>query len=251
MQDLVEARGGVWQMPIRKLIMLHYPFEQLHGRCAALAERIATIFINEYINKNSLVVAETLLTKIKGQRGRPTLEAKRRSEMHPKKTLDQFWKETVNELPSRFELLTKEKPPVLLDNATNLDAIRNLLLGIRLLHYQRPLKGLVIILGNNNPDIDMIELMKLIRYFFKKTSGSIIICPSKSHPENINGASWDVATVSTELKNMKVKARAAASFQEAFEAAHTLVDERNGLIVITGSQEIITEYWRTKGIKKI
>jgi folylpolyglutamate synthase/dihydropteroate synthase len=238
-------------MPIRKLTVLPYPFEQLHGRCAALAERIATIFVNEYINKKSLVVAESLLTKIKGQRGRPTLEAKRKSELHPKKTLDQFWKDVVNELPGRFELLSKEKPSVLLDNAANLDAIRNVLLGIRLLHYQRPLKGLCIIMGNNNTEIDLTELLKLIRYFFKKTSGSIIICPSKPNSENIMGTSWDVEAVATDLKNMKIKARAATSFEEAFAIAQSAVDERNGLIVVTGSQEIVSEYWRTKGIQKI
>src|ERR1700722_2265566 len=110
MQELVEAMGGSWEMPIRKLAVLPYPFEQLHGRCAALAERIATIFVNEILNQNSVTVTETLLTKIKGQRGRPTLEAKRRSELNPKKTLEQFWKDTVNELPGRFELLEKEKP---------------------------------------------------------------------------------------------------------------------------------------------
>jgi len=251
MQELVEELSGTWEMPIRKLALLPYPFEQLHGRCAALAERIATIFVNEIVNQNSVTVAETLLTKIKGQRGRPTLEAKRRSELNPKKTLEQFWKDTVNELPGRFELLTKEKPSILLDNAANLDAIRNLLLGIRLLHYQRPLKGLAIILGNNNPNIDMIELLKLIRYFFKKSSGSIVICPSIPSKENIRGHSWDAEAVAQELKNMKVKARAVSSFAEALTIAKSSVDERNGLVVISGSQEIVTEYWRTKGIKKV
>lgn len=251
MQELVENEGGTWEMPIRKLAMLPYPFEQLHGRCAALAERIASIFVNEFVNQNSVILSETLLTKIKGQRGRPTLEAKRRSEMNPKKTLDQFWKDTVNELPGRFELLAKEKPSILLDNAANLDAIRNLLLGIRLLHYQRQLKGITIILGNNNPDIDTVELLKLLRYFFKKTSGSIVICPSTPNAENVHGRSWDAEAIAQELNNMKVKARAAKSFSEAFAIAQPSVDERNGLIVISGSQEIVTEYWRTKGIKKI
>ena len=43
MQDMTEAQGGEWAMPIRKLAPLVYPFEQLHGRCAALAERIAQL----------------------------------------------------------------------------------------------------------------------------------------------------------------------------------------------------------------
>ena len=251
MQEIVEAKEAVWSMPIRKLALLPYPFEQLHGRCAALAERIASIFINIFINQTSVVVAESLLSKIKGQRGRPTLEAKRRSELNPKKTVDQFWKDTSNDLPGRFQLLTKEKPTVLLDNASNLDAIRNLLLGIRLLHYQRPLKGLTLILGNNNDALDVGELLKLLRYFFKKTSGQIIICTSEPSVSNLSSGSWDAEHIANELKGMKIKARSAASFKEAFDAAQATVDERYGLVVIAGSQEMITEYWRTKGIKKV
>jgi dihydrofolate synthase/folylpolyglutamate synthase len=251
MEDIVKEKGAVWSMPIRKLALLPYPFEQLHGRCAALAERVASIFINIFVNENSVIVAESLLTKIKGQRGRPTLEAKRRSEMNPKKTVDQFWKDTTNDLPGRFQLLTKEKPTILLDNASNLDAIRNLLLGIRLLHYQRPLKGLTLILGNNNDALDTPELLKLLRYFFKKTSGQIIICPSAPSESNISSGSWDAEQIANELKAMKIKARAASSFKEAFDSAQATVDERHGLVVISGSQEMITEYWRTKGIKKV
>ena len=48
------------------------------------------------------------------------LEAKRQSELNPKKTVEQFWKENTNELPARFQLLDKEKPSILLDNASNL-----------------------------------------------------------------------------------------------------------------------------------
>ena len=44
MQEKVEAKGALWVMPIRKLAPLPYPFEQLHGRCAALAERIEATF---------------------------------------------------------------------------------------------------------------------------------------------------------------------------------------------------------------
>ena len=91
-----------------------------------------------------VVVTDTLLTKQKGQRGRPTLEAKRQSELNPKRTVEQFWKETPTTLPGTLPILDKEKPTILLDNASNLDAFKNLLLGIRLLHYQRPLKGLTL-----------------------------------------------------------------------------------------------------------
>lgn len=251
MQKCVEEEGAVWSMPIRKLAALAYPFEQLHGRCAALAERIASIFINEFVNQASTTITESLLTKIKGQRGRPTLEAKRKSELNPKKTVDQFWKLIAIDMPGRFQQLSKEKPTILLDNASNLDALRNVLLGIRLLHYQRPLKGLTLILGNNNLNVDIVELLKLLRYFFKKTSGQIVLCPAIPAVSNVGAQSWDTQYITSELKTMKIKARSAESFQEAFEYAVTSVDERHGLVVITGAQELITEFWRNKGTKKI
>jgi len=251
MLELVEARGGIWDMPIRKLIPLEYPFEQLHGRCAALAERISSIYINTFVNKGGVVVNKTLLTKLKGQRGRPTLEAKRQSELHPKRTVEQFWKEVSSSLAGRFQILDKEKPSILLDNANNIDAFKNLLLGIRLLHYRRPLKGLTLVLGCNNINMNQSELLKLLRYFFKKTSGSVIVCPVEKIPGQSGDASWDAEQVTNDIKGMKIKARSAKNFKEAFDVAQKSVDERHGLVVIAGCSSIITEYWRYKGIKKL
>ncbi|MFC1843004.1 hypothetical protein ACFLYU_05095 [Candidatus Dependentiae bacterium] len=251
MQELAENKGAQWAMPIRKLAPLSYPFEQLHGRCAALAERIAHIFVNKIVVKSAEVISGSLLTKPKAQRGRPTLEAKRQAELNPRKTIEQFWKEAENTLSARFQLLDKEKPSVLLDNSDNLDAFENLLLGIRLLHYQKPLKGLTVILGGNNPDIDLNEFLKLLRYFFKKTSGQVIVCPTDSLAGHKGGKSWNVEKITNDIKSMKIKAKSSKSFKEAFEAAQKTVDERHGLVVITGSTSVITQYWRYKGMKKI
>ncbi len=253
-QTLATEKGGTWAMPIRKLAPLSYPFEQLHGRCAALAERVAHIYINVFAHKDAIIVSSahnSLLAKQKGQRGRPTTEAKRQAEMHPKKTIEQFWKDTTNCLPGRFQLLDKEKPSILLDNAGNLDAFKNVLLGIRLLHYQRPLKGLTVILGCNRSDLNMQEFLKLLRYFFKKTSGQVIVCPVEPAPGHQGDQVWDVEQVTNDIKSMKIKARSSKNFKEAFEIAQKSVDERHGLVVITGSPSIITEYWKNKGIKKI
>ncbi len=250
MLEMVEAKKGIWAMPIRKLSPLAYPFEQLHGRCAALAERIASIYVNSFTDKDAIVVSGTLLTKKKGQRGRPTLEAKRQSELNPKKTIDQFWKDSECTIAGRFQLLEKEKPSLLIDSADNLDAFKNLLLGIRLLHYQRPLKGLTLIVGCNNPELNVAEFLKLLRYFFKKTSGQVFVCPVASIPGHVDAPSWDVEKVTNEIKSMKIKAKACANFKEAFEAAQKTVDERNGLVVVTGSTGIVTEFWRHKGLKK-
>ncbi len=251
MQQVTEKIDGVWAMPIRKLAPLPYPFEQLHGRCAALAERISQIYVNTFMTKGAIIVSNSLLTKQKGQRGRPTLEAKRQAELNPKRTVEQFWKATSNQLAGRFQVLDKEKPTILLDTASNLDALQNVLLGIRLLHYHHPLKGLTLILGRDNGELQLTEFLKLLRYFFKKTSGQVIVCPVQTSPENPHAESWDVEKVTNDIKGMKIKARSAKNFKEAFEAAQKSVDERHGLVVITGSASVVTEYWRYKGMKKL
>lgn len=251
MQDIVVTKGAEWAMPIRKLAPLAYPFEQLHGRNAALAERITSIYINSFANKDAVLVTNSLLTKKKGQRGRPTLEVKRQTELNPKRTIEQFWKETLSTLPGHFQLLDKEKPTILLDPAANLDAFKNLLLGIRLLHYKRPLKGLTLILGCNNEDLDIHELIKRLRYFFKKTSGQVVICPVDPVPGHKGQKAWDIEKVTNDIKSLKIKAKATNSFGEALEAAQKTVDERYGVIVITGSTSIVSEYWKHKGLKKL
>jgi folylpolyglutamate synthase/dihydropteroate synthase len=250
MLDITERNGGVWAMPIRKLAPLKYPFEQLHGRCAALAERIGEIYTNFFMPQEK-IKANSLLAKQKGQRGRPTLEAKEQAKLNPKETLEQFWKTAINDLPYRFQLLEKEKPTVLLDNANDLDAFKNLLLGIRLLHYQRPLKGLSLIIGSNNPDLELDEFLKLLRYFFKKTSGNVVVCPVAPIPGDMNVNVANIEKVTNDIKSMKIKARSSKDFKEAFEFAASSVDERHGLVVIAGSSSLLAQYQHYKDAKKI
>jgi dihydrofolate synthase / folylpolyglutamate synthase len=252
MQDEVTANGGKWAMPIRKLATLPYPLEQLHGRCAALAERTAQIYMQNVVDNDQTVVSNSLLIVPKGQRGRPTIEAKLQSELNPRRTIEQFWKETTTSLPGRFQLLDKDKPSILLDNASNMDAMSNLFLGIRLLHYQCQLKGLAIIVGCEDNAINRQEYLKLARYFFKKTSGHMIFCPLKKQQPLAEGQeAWNVEQITNDMKNVKVKARSANSFTEAYETACKLVDDRNGLVVVTGSPALIAEYWEYKDIKKL
>lgn len=251
MADAVAEMGGSWAMPIRKLANLPYPFEQLHGRCAALAERICQIYVDNFVSEESIIVQNSLLAREKGQRGRPTLEAKRQSELNPKKTVEQFWKEAVHDLPGRFQVIDKEKPSILLDNAANIDAMENVLLGIRLLHYHRPLKGLTLILGCDKSMIQSDEFLRLLRYFCKKNSAQVIFCPITSNLPGIGEESWNAEKITNDVKSLKIKARLAKNFADAFEQAKKSVDERSGLVVITGSKTIVTEYWHHKGIKKI
>ncbi|MBT3456308.1 hypothetical protein HN446_04545 [bacterium] len=250
--DLVKERKGKWLMPIRKLANLPYPFEQLHGRSAALAERIAQTYVDNFVTQDATFISNSLLVKPKGQRGRPTTEAKRELELNPRKTVEQFWKEAGSFLTGRFQLLEKEKPTILLDNASNIDAFDNFLLGIRLLHYKHPLKGLALIVGCTQDSLETEEFLKSVRYFFKKTSGQLIVCPiSKAVPGESYKPSWDVETVINDVKGFKIKAKLANNFEDAIEIAKKLVDDRHGLIAITGSHAIIKEYWENKGIKKL
>lgn len=244
MEELVTKAGAIWGMPVRKLVPLSYPFEQLHGRCGALAERIVATYLNECVTDQTMLLSASLVAKKKGQRGRPTLDAKRESELHPKRTLAQFWKETSNTLAGRFQILEKEKPTILLDTASNIDALDNFLLGIRLLHYNKALKGLTLVLAFEKNALDETEMLKKLRYFFKKTAGNVIVCPA---PE---GTSWDIEQVAEAMTALKIKARTAPSLKEAIEIAKKNVNERSGLVAITGSSTVVREYWNTKGIKK-
>lgn len=249
--ELTQARGGQWSMPIRKLASLPYPFEQLHGRCAALAERICQIFIDKFTQKEATIVADSLLIKQKAQRGRPTLAATKARIENPKKTLSQFWKESVSNLPGHFQLLEKEKPTILLDNASNIDALKNLLLGIRLLHYKRPLKGIAFVFGCDKKLMNVEEFLRALRYFTKKNSGQVILCPINESLPGVDESSWNLDDIVNNSKSLKVKPRVTTSFEEAFELACKSVDERHGLVIISGSQTIIHQYWHHKGIKKI
>lgn len=244
MKTVADEHGILWAMPIRKLSALPYIYEQLYGRVASLGERIAQIYVEDIKTKFSPFLRGNLLATEKGRRGRPTLEAKRNSELNPIKTLKGFWSEQFNLLKGRFELLDKEKPSVLLDNASNLDALTNLFLGIRLLHYQKPLKGLNIIMGLSSA-VNATEALKLIRYLLKKVNGSMLFVDM---PADKNGHSAE--HLASLAKDMNIKSRACSSLKEAFELAKASVDERDGLVVVTGSSQIITEYWTLRGIKK-
>jgi hypothetical protein len=244
MKELVEEMGGKWAMPIRKLAALPYIFEQLYGRTVSLAERIVQLYVEDIKGKFSPFLRGNLLATQRGQRGRPTIEAKRRAELNPMKTLKSFWNEQFGLLRGRFELLDREKPTILLDNAHNVDALNNVFLGIRLLHYQRALKGFVLVLGLEKfHDVD--ELMKAVRYLFKKVNGQIFFVPlSNGKPCH------DPVELAKMAHEMGIKTKAFTAFAEAFETAAKAVDERTGLVAITGSPELVSEYWKHKGIKR-
>jgi folylpolyglutamate synthase/dihydrofolate synthase len=240
----VENRDAKWAMPIRKLASLPYLYEQLYGRIASLGERIAQIYVEDIKEKFSPFLRGNLLATQKGQRGRPTLEAKRHAELNPIKTLKNFWGEQFDLMKGRFELLYKEKPSILLDNAANLDALSNLFLGIRLLHYQKSIKGLVFVIGLSEA-VDATESIKLIRYILKKIRGQIFVVPISDEKSVHN-----VQKMVEVSKELGVKATAYNSFTEAFDKSKEIINEQDELIVVTGSSRIVSEYWKYRGIKK-
>jgi len=244
MHKIVESKGGIWSMPTRKLAPLQYPFEQLHGRCAALAEKIAHLFIDNCLHKNNVdVIVDSLLNKPKGLRGRPTLEAKKASELKPKRTIEQFWNQTITTLQSRFERIETKKSTILIDNAHNLDALSNLFLGVRLLSYKHNFKEISLIVACHEGLFTDEDFIKQARYFFKKTSGSIAFCPTNAIiSDQSKQTSWDIQRITNATKTAKIKAKAYHNFSSAFNAIKAAHDNNDCLIVITGSQSIIEEY---------
>jgi folylpolyglutamate synthase/dihydrofolate synthase len=237
MKAFADENEYKWAMPIRKLAPLPYIFEQLFGRTASLGERITQIYIEDIKGKFSPFLRGNLLATQRGQRGRPTLEAKRNAELNPIKTLKKFW-ETQFDLPrGRFEILEKEKPTMLVDNSSNLDALSNLFLGVRLLHYRHPLKGMAIIFGINS-EVDSTEVLKLARYLLKRLPGELMFIPLpdvKSHnPEEL----VELATT------MKLRASSHKSLKDALAVAKSKVDERHGIIALAGSAGVVSDYWK-------
>jgi len=244
MNQMTESKGAQWSMPIRKLAPLTYPFEQLHGRCGALAERIAHIYVDQFLHKNKAdIVTATLLNKPKGVRGRPTLEAKKALEIYPKKSLPDFWHRTTTSLPTRFQLIQNNKSFVLLDNADNLDALHNTFLGFRLLSYKYQFKNIALIMGCNQGQFEEENFIKEIRYFSKKTSGTIAFCGINNLIGEKSKISWDANKMTNVAKIAKIKSKAFKNLEEAYTATkQSMSSDDNTLIIITGSQAITAEY---------
>jgi hypothetical protein len=120
-----------------------------------------------------------------------------------------------------------------------MDAFNNLLLGIRLLHYQRPLKGFVLIVGLA-VHIDLDEAMKALRYLLRKVGGVVFFIELPG-----GEASHSVSLLMKKAETFGLNAQAFLSLKEAFDEAKVLVDERYGLVAAAGSARVVASYWRT------
>jgi len=246
LSKLTEDKKAEWITAIRKIVELEPPFNQLHGRSAALAERIAQLYVDNFVDKSTIVAQNSLLVEPDTTKGRPTLEAKKARETNPRRTLEEFWQEVATTLPGRFELSSYNGKKVLLDNASNIDALKNLFLGIRLLHYKNHLKGITLIFGGYQNIMDIDEFFKQIRYFLKKNTGQLILCPIEDTVPGHKNSSWKIEELAEKIVPYKIKHSIAPSFAKALELAKDQTDA-NGLIVISGSDSIVTKFMKIKG----
>jgi folylpolyglutamate synthase/dihydropteroate synthase len=238
-----KTKKAQWLMPIRKIAPLPYPYQQIHGRCASLAERILTTYLHHFISQKN---KKSLLNQPKKDRGRPTVQKQKEALLDPKKTIQEFWEESKQLIPGKFQLLKTKKASILLDSADSIDSFDNLLLGIRLLAYKLSIHTVFMIIGNNNSSLDHETFIKKMRYFFKRNNGKIFFCPVKIQPQN-NSISWNPEQICNSAKNVKIRSTAYSSFEDAFDNAQKESAE-DSLIVITGSNGIITEYWNHKHV---
>jgi len=241
MKSLADTAGARWSMPIRKLAPLPYVYEQLYGRIASLSERLVQLYVEEITKKFSPFLRGNLHATQKGQRGRPTLSAKRNHVPHQVKPLKTFWAESCALLRGRFEVLRQERPTMLLDNASNVDAFLNLFLGIRLLHYDRAIKGFVLIIAVAR-SLDVIQVLKHIRYLLKKVPGKVFFVPHAG-----DDTYFSPEELVAHARKLHISARGFHQISDAIKAAKSFVDERDGLVAISGSEKQITAYWRDRG----
>lgn len=243
-----QNQGNAWIMPIRKIAPLPYPYEQLHGRCAALAERIAQTYINQILPPCDLSAKTSLLRIVKKQRNRPYLTSKQYINV-PHKTTEQFWKTINPEIISRFQKIEHKHYTLILDTAANIDALQNLLLGIRLLNYEKPFKSIYFLLAAYEGQFNEHEFIKTVRYFFKKMSGQFAFYPITNTIGEQTGTTFDIEKFNMTIQHAKIKVVVYKNFKNAFETTIKQLHDPQDLLVITGSQAIISEYWKYKKSK--
>ncbi|MCX5924418.1 MAG: hypothetical protein NTZ68_03280 [Candidatus Dependentiae bacterium] len=228
MEQRTIEKNGVWVMPIRKVAPLAYPFEQLFGRSAALADRI----IQLYLEKLSVNLASGSTTACIDPKNIKTLHL----------SSPQFWQSINNEIPNTFQIINQKEKTILLDNASNLDAFSNLFLGIRLLNYQHSFKNIFFIVGSTKQQCDEDEFIKLFHSCFKKFSGTLSFYRATNTIAEKTGTPWDLAHLVSLAQYNKIKTAQHHNFQSAFQEISAELEDKHDLLVIAGSQAIISEY---------
>ncbi len=247
MKSFALARNLQWSMPIRKHSNLPFIYSQIFGKDASLAERIVQIYVENIKGSFSAFLRGNILPakKGKGQRGRPTVEEKKRCAESPCINIKNFWENAFELKRANFELLEKESPTVLLDRSSELSGIDSVLLGIRLLNYKHPISKTIIIAGIEK-EVAKDQITKAFRYLFRKMSGEIIFVPltqSQGH---------DPKELCEEALNIGLNAKSANCIKSAFDEARSCTAGKNSLICLLGGNEVVAGYWKqVRGIKKI
>ncbi len=245
MKELTTTLQGNWAMPVRKAAPLAYPYSQLHGKCAALAERIAHLVVDAKHTVETQHI-DSLLGKKRNKRGRPTNEEKERLARKKVPSLEELWQDYAYTSIGRFDVRDTEHPCVILDTSSTQDALSHVLLGIRLLHYKRHFKGCALIVAAKKQEITP-EFTRLLKGFFSKMSGVILVCPlEQSLVGTGEDTSWNVSHVTNALKAVGLPAYGSSSLTEALDLAKQRVDKKNGVVCITGSRSVVHTYLTSK-----
>jgi folylpolyglutamate synthase/dihydrofolate synthase len=244
MKNIVQDKGALWVMPIRKVAALPYLLEQMYGRVAIIGERIAHIYVEEIKKQFSPLLRGNIVSKQQGLRGRPTRAALLQDEADPLRSLKEFWQEQTAVLPGRFQILDKELPSVVLDIAHNGDAFENVFLGIRLMQYQKQRHGFTIIMAIPN-NIAIKPLLHSARYLMKKVPGQLLFVPV---PE---GDSYPLDELLAHAGKMYMRVRVLESVEAALAVARDITHPREGVVVLTGSVGVVREYWRLRDVRKL
>lgn len=262
MAEKTKQKNGIWAMSIRKVAPLIYPFEQLFGRYAALADRIVQTYTEQYCQKDSeeknnikhfkaskpLKNTKMIYYKTTGD----SLQNKKIKNLHLSSV--DFWKSISNSIPNKFQSIEKGKTTVLLDSADNIDDFNNLFLGVRLLNYQQNFSSISFVLGGIQGRYNPEELIKLIRTYFKKNIHIISLCPISNEVGEEKGKSFIIQDAINVAHIAKIKAIENNDLESSFKCIFQSIDEPNktstnppernqkNLVVVAGSQAIISQY---------
>ena len=253
--------NSVWVMPIRKVAPLSYPFEQLFGRYAALADRIAQTYLDHHTTqspsmKNSSAQFDPAIqTTFQSNPCEQSLEVPLQQKKLKNLQLSSvdFWLSINNDIPNKFETITKNQTTILLDSADNIDSFNNLFLGVRLLNYQHKFDNVSFVVGCIKEACKQEDFIKLLKSYFKKQIKVIGACPTPYTIGEKIGPSWniehfvDVAQQAkfTAIQKPDLKTTLLEMLHQGKEHKESFLEQthpQKNLIVITGSQSIITEY---------
>jgi hypothetical protein len=86
-----------------------------------------------------------------------------------------------------------------------------------------------------------------VRYLLKKVEGTLLVFPIKESTQVLH----DENELYECAQKLLIPVKKMNSFEEAFDEAEFTADDRSGLIALLGSPELLSAYWKMKGLKKL